>query len=267
MKISESDIREMVLSSVRAILSEQTKLNEGISDITYHFCTLRNCYNIIKTNSFQLTMSSNRADDFDGKRHFYLSTQRGRSSQEGFGNSRSCNVRIQLDGEKLSQRYKGRPVDYWGVNMGKQTYYVNPEIYGSGWRQEAQHHRNFEMEDRIFSDEPEIKDALSYILRIDIFLDYGNKDWIEQEKKWTYAIFYLMQNYKKPIFIYNSRKDFDAMSDNTINGEFEAQYNSDDYETTRPIMQRDMAAEGGSNIKLEKQLAGLLERLLRSNLC
>ena len=139
------------------IIKERLKkvLNEGISDTTYHFTSLESCVYILKNNSFNLTMSSNRSDAYDNKRLFYLSTQRGRSKDIGYaGHLRSC-VRIQLDGNALRTKYAGKPIDYWGASMGKQIYY-NDDISTKGMTSAKQHHPNFEMEDRIFSYEPTI---------------------------------------------------------------------------------------------------------------
>ena len=49
------------------IIKERLKkvLNEGISDTTYHFTSLYSCVDILKNNTFNLTMSSNRSDAYD----------------------------------------------------------------------------------------------------------------------------------------------------------------------------------------------------------
>ena len=51
MNFSQEDIKQMVSECVKKILSE------GISNITYHFTSLESCIDILKLNSFNLTMS------------------------------------------------------------------------------------------------------------------------------------------------------------------------------------------------------------------
>ena len=49
-KIDLNDIKQMVSECVKKILSE------GISNITYHFTSLESCIDILKLNSFNLTI-------------------------------------------------------------------------------------------------------------------------------------------------------------------------------------------------------------------
>ena len=99
MNFSQEDIKQMVSECVKKILSE------GISNITYHFTSLESCIDILKLNSFNLTMSSNKSDTYDNKKLFYLSTQRSRNKELGYaGHLGSC-VRIQLDGKKIMEKY------------------------------------------------------------------------------------------------------------------------------------------------------------------
>lgn len=138
MIITESDIRQIVRECIKEILSE------GITDITYHFTSLDSCIKILSKDSFYLSLSSNKNDAYDNKRLFYLSTQRSRNKRFGYSGSifnGSC-VRIQLNGNALSTRYKGRPIDYWGPNIGKQSYYEhgNDYLVGHGFSTKKREH-------------------------------------------------------------------------------------------------------------------------------
>ena len=208
-------------------------LNEGISDMTYHFTSLYSCVDILKNNSFNLTMSSNRSDAYDNKRLFYLSTQRGRSKDIGYASHLSSCVRIQLDGNALRTKYAGKPIDYWGASMGKQICY-NDDISGKGMTSTKQHHPNFEMEDRIFSYEPTIANASKYIGRIDVYIETDTNDTesLNNEKETAIIIWVLSKTKKIPVYIYNNLKDFNFMTDNTINDEIEQLYKDDFHATT-----------------------------------
>lgn len=203
-------------------------LKEGISDITYHFCTIKQCNNILQKDTFFLTMSSNRADAYDNKRLFYLSTQRGRSKDLGYAQANHITARIQLDGAKLSQQYKGAPIDYWG-SMGKQSYYnpIYDSSYGQGLTNTRKQHRNFEMEDRVFSYEPYIENASKYITRIDVLVDRdGNPEYTKNDRYDAISTYILCSDMRIPFYCYDNKQDFNQMTDNTINSEIEEMYNN-----------------------------------------
>lgn len=127
------------------------KLNEGLSPTLFHTTTIGKFIDIIKTNEFQTTTNlGTSADQIGSDKFYYFSTSH--TYFGGYARTLPMDhiVTIQLDGRKLGQRYKGSPVDYWG-----------PEF-----RQHAtgeQKLRNDENEERIFTDDPEIPNALKYI--------------------------------------------------------------------------------------------------------
>lgn len=236
MRISINDISKMITESIQKVLSE------GISNITYHFTSLNSCIKILKNNEFFLTLSTNKSDAYDNKRLFYLSTQRGRNKELGFAGHMSSCVRIQLDGNALMQNFKGRPVDYWG-ETGKRSYYDPKYDYAHGptFTRTKQTHHNFEMEDRIFSYEPVIKNADKYILRIDVYIDpqesYLSSEnprvrenhlaEVNRDKDLAVTINWLCRHFNPgnnndnamPVYFYDNLKDFNFMTNNTINDE------------------------------------------------
>lgn len=233
MKLNFNDIKYLVTECVKKIISER------INDKTYHFTSFPSCINILKNNRFNLTMSSNASDAYDNNRLFYLSTQRGRSKDIGYaGHLGSC-IRIEINGYEMSQKYSGKPIDYWG-NMGKQAYY-NPEnasIYGTGFTNSKKTHHGFEMEDRIFSHTPTIENASKYISRIDIYLSGQRKDLAEKEKDEAITILILAKRNSIPVFVYNNINDFNFMSKNNINSELEQLY-KDNFQSKTKIDYRD----------------------------
>jgi len=222
MKLDFNDIKYLVNECVKKIISER------ISDKTYHFTSFSSCINILKNNEFKLTLSSNSSDAYDNKRLFYLSTQRGRSKDIGYaGHLGSC-IRIEINGNEISQKYNGKPIDYWGT-MGKQAYYKpeNDSTFGKGFTKSKKTHHNFEMEDRIFSYTPTIENASKYISRIDVYLSGQRKDLAEKEKDDAITILVLSKRNSIPVFVYTDIKDFNFMTDNTINSELEQLYKND----------------------------------------
>jgi|694.fasta_scaffold115449_5 hypothetical protein len=120
-------------------------LTEALSDIVWHFTSPQAAKKIIEQNKFELSIVSGAdISKFGGNKQYYLST--ARQKWGGYGKSYDC--RLELDGRKLSQRYKGGAIDYW--QMGPQ---------------------GTEYEDRLFSNEPTIPNAKNYIKRVDLFLN------------------------------------------------------------------------------------------------
>jgi hypothetical protein len=128
------------------------KVQAGVSNIVYHYTNLRKASDILKDDKFNLTfaLSSNDRLKPDTK-YYYLSTTRSRIGNYHEGSY--IGVLFRLDGRKLQDNYKGNPVDYWGREFRK----VSPT-------------KN-EMEDRIWSDTPEIAPATKYIDEMHVFYD------------------------------------------------------------------------------------------------
>lgn len=133
-------------------------INEGLSDVLWHKTYINQLNNILKTDKFILSSVGDSTSDKIGKKQFYLSTARSRTSHY-FG-AGDFTVFIELDGRKLGQRYKGMPVDYWQYPMTTTDMMTSKE-----------------MEDRVVSDKPEIPNASSYIKSVSILIpsEYENK--------------------------------------------------------------------------------------------
>lgn len=122
----------------------QKILNEYYSDILYHFTGLRNIYNIIKTNTFSLTPSMSREIDsgFNKNKMFYASFARSKLSS--YGNNSTTMACLVVDKNKLKQ-FKIVPIDYYQTKL-----------------------LTNEMEDRVLTDKPYIKNFVNYIISVDI---------------------------------------------------------------------------------------------------
>jgi len=137
-------------------------LNEGLTDILYHFTGINPLLNILKEKKIHASSnigSSHEARISKGK-FFSLSTTRTLATGFYIGSSR--NVCLVLDGRKLGQRYKGFPIDYWKYSTkqsdwGDVSSYINALKAG-------------EQEDRIVLNSPTIDDAIKYILEIHIMI-------------------------------------------------------------------------------------------------
>jgi hypothetical protein len=177
-----------------SIINEEISgiLSEGLSKILYHFTHTNNLLNMLKTNKFATSSNlGSRADSWkDRGRFFFFSTQRAKGTS-GYG-SHHGNVSIVLDGQKLNQKYKGFPTDYWNWSM-KRSDYPNINDY-------VQAMRSKELEDRIVTNEPYIEDAKSYILEIHIWIrNIQNKQTGEEVLQYADNI---------PVYFYTDEKNY-----------------------------------------------------------
>lgn len=173
-------INETQLSEIIKNIKELNAINEGITDIVYHFTNLMSLSEILKKNKFETSPSFGSTSDLNlnKKYPYFFSTTRNKKT--GFT---SGNVKIKLNGRKLGQNYKSIPLEYWS---GKE---IN------------RRHIKPEHEDRILTNSDEIPDALKYIMEIHI-----------EQKSINEKILNNILNITKentiPIYFYDNRNDF-----------------------------------------------------------
>lgn len=161
-------------------------LVEGVSDVVFHHTGLKNAADIVKADRFKLTPTFKTKADSEAstkrRKLFFLSTARSRTGD--YHQRASVGVLFQLDGKKLSQRYAGAPVDYWG----------------SSWNKD-------EMEDRVYSDTNEIP-AKAYITQIEI---HGlNVDNIDRTHAWGVEVYIWAKRNNIPVVVYPTSESFRA---------------------------------------------------------
>jgi len=138
-------------------------LAERISPVVYHYTSIGNAANICKDNAFHLSSSLGTSTEEKLKhkdKAYYLSTTRhklGGYNLEPYKEG----VMFVLDGMKLGHKYAGKAIDYWGPEM------------------RAMSPSKDESEDRIYSNEPTIENAKSYIKEVHILFakhDMGHQN-------------------------------------------------------------------------------------------
>lgn len=140
-------------------------IDEGLSDIVYHYTNIHNLKSIVQHNKFHTSLALGSEADLNAnsKKFYYMSTTRSKGTGYNIGN-----VCLVLDGRKLNQKYKGMPVDYWQHSKDPKDYYTMSQYFHYAFRSE--------LEDRIILDNPYIENALSYIKEIHIYIDPVYKD-------------------------------------------------------------------------------------------
>lgn len=190
----ENQYEENSIDALKKIqmFEEFNPILERISDIVYHFTYIRHLKDILTENIFHASTNIGASVDFkiNKGKFFFFSTTRSKSS--GFTKG---DVKLVLDGQKLSQNYKGIPVDYW-------QYSKNPKDWDKYSYKDA---LKSEMEDRIILDSPTIKNATKYIKEIHILLNksiiYISKDDIEY-------IISKSKQFNIPTFFYDNEKNW-----------------------------------------------------------
>lgn len=202
-------------------------LNEGLSPVLYHATQLQHAVSILKDNTFNLTNAVGlKAERGIQKKFYYISFARSLTSgYYYFENPQKGIVYFKIDGDKLGNRYKGLPVDYWSSPS---------ETERSLIRQ-----KSMENEDRVISDSPDIPNASSYIQEIYVYVgeSEGVKDmdkdsptfykWIFTEsladlsdfmRSYIRKLILLAKSYEIPIYMYWKKTDLLMNNkDNAVN--------------------------------------------------
>lgn len=132
-------------------------LTERISDVVYRLVPLTTALRNLKTDTFQLTLSvPNRTSDYKYQKEklYFLSLSRTPNNIYFKEELKSNSVIYVLDGRKLSQNYKGVPVNFFNKS-----------------KSDAE---RFEAEDRIISNDPFIPNATKYIKEIHVRVSVGS---------------------------------------------------------------------------------------------
>jgi len=168
------------------------RLDERLSDVLYHLNSLSKTNDILKSDTFLLSTFVGSGADSElrsrkkGQLYFMSAARSPRSRFFKYvGASQTILV---LDGRKLGHRYAGSPVDYWGPEFRA----IDPE--------------STEMEDRLWSREPEIPNFSSYINEIHVFLHKdADKPWLQHELTELAA---LSESRGVPVYLYENEQAF-----------------------------------------------------------
>lgn len=97
-------------------IRDSIDLVEAASPVLYHYTSLYNALDILKSGRFDLSIGNAKADQFQPEGHFYfLST--ARTLTGAFHGAAIQGAVFNLGGNWLNQRYRAKPVDYWGARQ------------------------------------------------------------------------------------------------------------------------------------------------------
>lgn len=168
-------------------------LQESISQRAYHFTC--NAYDIIKENRLHASSAIGSLADMDRNKHRFYFVSLTRSGIDGYN---SGTQKIVLSGEKLNQKYKGSPVDYWAWSRDTKDKQGTLTIMRSG----------MEKEDRMFLDQPFIDNIRKYIIEIHDCLGGYDGKYREVDLHKSAMLKSICDQCNIPIFLYLTRDDF-----------------------------------------------------------
>jgi hypothetical protein len=204
-------------------------LYEKLSSVLYHTTNAQAAASILGYNKFRLTPSieGDIEDKIGNKHEYYMSFSRNKGSDfvKGMLHGRTPLVTFVLDGNLLSQKYSGKPVDYFaGAKM-----------------------KNDEFEDRLFSNQPYIQPARQYIKEVHCFVPNGRLD------NNTAVLRNNAEDVSVPMYFYSDPKAF------MILNKAKAIKPQDEPATVAPEEKKELATAGGGRADYDS-LVSILQK-------
>lgn len=193
-----NEVKKLFENNVFEVFEGMT-LTEGMTDIVYHFTRIHSLLNIFKTNQLYASTNMGSSADLTGNKNkfFFFSTTRNKSTGYNLGD-----VKIVLNGQKLSQKYKSFPTDYWQYST-KPSDWGDVENDPKAKQAYFQSLRTKETEDRIALDKPTIDNASNYIMAVHINLRKNRELKNEIEQLIEYG-----KQYNIPLYFYDNEKNY-----------------------------------------------------------
>lgn len=167
-------------------------LTESLSRIAYHYTNLPNAAKIMASGNFELssTLGTQSEENLSPKGYpYFLSTTRTLTGgyHEYIGSGSAMFV---LDGNWFNDRYKSKPVDYWGNRDPLQS-----------------HHKAHEAEDRVFSKTPTI--PISGVSEVHVLIKSGNTN--ENMGGWARTVLINAKKQGIKAYLYNDESAWRAL--------------------------------------------------------
>ena len=144
--------------NIQEKIEKELYIHEGLSKVLYHYTSQNNILKILESNEFRLstTLGTGAEQEVNKGKWFYFSMARSLMSSY----LKYADAIIKINGEKLGADYHGAPTDYWGP----------------GWKKSPAERTSMdEMEDRVITDKPSIKNAKKYIEEIYLAFNTNSK--------------------------------------------------------------------------------------------
>jgi len=181
-------------------------LLEGFTPQLFHGTSIFNAEDIIKRSTFELSDADDSAATYtkEEKKKYPYYMSFARSMNSGFikemVNSEGLVV-FEMDGKKLSERFRGKPIDYYQISHQEKIDRSTVKTRNDQYFDAEEFFRYFEHEDRLYSKKSTIKDIGKYIKAVHIEPPRNKtaKEEVEKLRK-------IKRNY--PIYLYKTIPDF-----------------------------------------------------------
>jgi DNA-directed RNA polymerase subunit RPC12/RpoP len=188
-------------------------LKEQFTRFVYHYTTLDRLYDICTNDEIFLNNKyKDTREEFNFSEMYYFCLTRTFDIRNGFPSFLGVNpidgvnVRIWFDGDKLNQRFKGKPVDYfYDSPINKRNFFKDNLEQG---KKIPKFHSSVETEDRLLSNSPIIKHPKKYMIRIDVLVDPSNDEQMDYLHKLTKTPFWDI------MYFHDNQKDFNEKVEN-----------------------------------------------------
>ncbi len=199
----------------------QDLLFEAVSPLLYHVTDLGRAVNILKEDKFRLTPAFGTGSDMEKQKGklYFLSTSRIKYGGYTRSLSDEGYVNMELDGRKLGHNYQSVNVDYW-----------DGEFRDVAWQKGdmQQFLRYDENEERIITDDAEIKPATKYIKSLHVIV---GEDVKQRKKKKYKKLEKLAKKNRVEIHFYTNpkhwKRQWEEKADSSVSemfGEIEGEY-------------------------------------------
>lgn len=190
-------------------------ISEGLSPILFHRTNLYAGSKIMTENRFRLVSPmGTRVEQELTKKAFYLSTSRSLSGYYD-RNNKSYSCYFVLDGSKLMNNgFSGEPINYWdGFPRGERD----------------------ELEDRVWSNSPNIKPATKYILEVNILFNDKpyDGDYEETQKITIVSIIKECKKNKIPVYLYTDQNAYNTRNKKKTVTDFTILKRNRDFKVTK----------------------------------
>ena len=210
------DEENMKIKNVRDLEIEENKLdfssiskkvlNESLSQLVWHFTTLKKYYQMVDSNSIIFSTPYSTDIEINNKygngSPYYLSTTRVRDGRIGF--SKGKNVRIELNTDFFNGKFKSGAVNFCSFSGNDRNNGLNGNFV-----------KQTENEDRIFSNKQVITGLTRFITRVDIFIPIDLYDFKSTHYDW-YLMLRDIYNTEMGLktFVYNNEQEFNRQGKN-----------------------------------------------------
>lgn len=165
-------------------------INEKLSSVLYHATGISTVLNILKSDSFRLTPDLGSTSDASFRKKdkiYYMSFARSKTGAYHYPVGWQGALLV-IDGDKLSARYSGGPVDYWNNNTKD------------------------EMEDRLYSKNGYIPKASDYIKEIHLYVKQDKEDYRTAKlTRWARQIYIAGSRKNIPVYFYSDADAYNLL--------------------------------------------------------